>query len=288
MKDKRSLIKKLSSPNILKIPRDGRTGNDGYTPVKGVDYFDGANGYTPIKGVDYFDGKDGRTPIPGVDFPIPKDGDDGREGHTPIPGIDFPIPKNGKDGRDGIEITPDQIITKINTTKDSIESYVVKGLPTVEKIVEALKSGKLLELRDIKGARLDMSDQRWHGSGSSSGYVTLTGTETLTNKRITKRTGTTSSSATPTINTDNVDFYSITALSTAITSFTTNLSGTPTEAQILWLAITDNGTARAISWGSSFEASTIALPTTTVTSTRLDVGFVYNTVTSKWRCVASC
>lgn len=37
-------------------------GADGYTPVKGKDYFDGKNGddgYTPQKGVDYFDGKDG-------------------------------------------------------------------------------------------------------------------------------------------------------------------------------------------------------------------------------------
>lgn len=39
----------------------GPKGEDGYTPVKGVDYFDGepgANGYTPVKGVDYFDGQD--------------------------------------------------------------------------------------------------------------------------------------------------------------------------------------------------------------------------------------
>src|SRR5690606_5870180 len=111
-----------------------------------------------------------------------------------------------------------------------------------------------------------------------------TDTQTLTNKRITKRTGTTTSSGTPTINTDNVDFYSITAQAEAITSFTTNLSGTPTTGQTLWIAITDNGTARAITWGASFEASTIALPTTTVISTRLDVGFVWTG--SIWRCVA--
>lgn len=115
----------------------------------------------------------------------------------------------------------------------------------------------------------------------------ISSTNTLTNKRITKRTGTTTSSATPTINTDNVDFYSITAQTADITSFTTNLSGTPTEGQTLWIAITGTA-ARAITWGSSFEASTIALPTTTVTTNRLDVGFVYNTVTSKWRCTAAC
>ncbi len=115
---------------------------------------------------------------------------------------------------------------------------------------------------------------------------TISSTNTLTNKRVTKRTGTTTSSATPTINTDNVDFYSITAQTEAITSFTTNLSGTPTENQTLWIAITGTA-ARAITWGASFEASTVALPTTTVTTARLDVGFVWNTVTSKWRCVAS-
>lgn len=31
---------------------------NGYTPIKGKDYFDGEDGYTPVKGVDYFDGKD--------------------------------------------------------------------------------------------------------------------------------------------------------------------------------------------------------------------------------------
>jgi hypothetical protein len=115
----------------------------------------------------------------------------------------------------------------------------------------------------------------------------ISSTSTLTNKRVTPRTGTTTSSATPTINTDNVDFYSLTAQAADITSFTTNLSGTPTEGQKLWIAITGTA-ARAITWGSSFEASTVALPTTTVSTNRLDVGFVWNTVTSKWRCVATC
>lgn len=124
--------------------------------------------------------------------------------------------------------------------------------------------------------------------GVGSQVVGTTDTNILTNKRITARAGTVASSATPTINTDNVDYYSITALAAAITSFTTNLSGTPTIGQTLWISITDNGTARAITWGASFEASTIALPTTTVISTRLDVAFIWNEATSKWRCVGTC
>ncbi len=114
----------------------------------------------------------------------------------------------------------------------------------------------------------------------------ISSTNTLTNKRVTPRTGTVASSATPTINTDNVDFFSITALAVDITSMTTNLSGTPTDGQKLWIAITGTA-ARAITWGASFEASTVALPTTTVTTNRLDVGFVWNTATSKWRCIAA-
>lgn len=121
-------------------------------------------------------------------------------------------------------------------------------------------------------------------SGAIAG---TTDTQTFTNKRITKRTVTVTQSATPTINTDNTDVAYITGLAQAITSMTTNLSGTPVANDGLIVSITDNGTARAITWGSSFESSgNVTLPTTTVASTRLDVGFLWNTATSKWRCVA--
>ena len=112
-------------------------------------------------------------------------------------------------------------------------------------------------------------------------------TETLTNKRITPRITTITSSATPAINTDNCDCVTITALAVAITSMTTSLTGTPTNVQKLIIRIKDDGTARAITWGASFEAKGVALPTTTVISKVLTVGFIYDTVTSKWGCVAS-
>lgn len=120
---------------------------------------------------------------------------------------------------------------------------------------------------------------------SSTG--TDSGTETLQNKRITKRAPAVTQSATPTINTDVTDVAHITGLAQAITSMTTNLSGTPVEGDTLRIDITDNGTGRAITWGASFESSTVTLPTTTVASTRLDIGFIWNSVTSKWRCVAT-
>lgn len=101
-----------------------------------------------------------------------------------------------------------------------------------------------------------------------------------------QRVGSTTSSATPTINTDLYSHYEITAQTVDITSFTTNLSGTPQRGQKLWIAVTGTG-ARAITWGASFESGAVALPTTTTSTQRLDVGFVWNPSSSKWRCMAS-
>lgn len=52
--------------NIYEVPVvKGDKGDPGYTPQKGIDYFDGADGYTPQKNVDYFDG---HTPVKGEDY----------------------------------------------------------------------------------------------------------------------------------------------------------------------------------------------------------------------------
>lgn len=116
----------------------------------------------------------------------------------------------------------------------------------------------------------------------------IAGTETLTNKRITKRVGTTTSSATPTINTDNVDEYGLTAQAAAITSFTTNLTGTPSDGDTLTIRVTGTA-ARAITWGAKFASGDVALPTTTTTTKTLVVGFkIINAVsTTVWQCMAS-
>jgi hypothetical protein len=129
-------------------------------------------------------------------------------------------------------------------------------------------------------------------SRSAAGVIAVEGvvipsissTNTLTNKRITKRTGTTTSSATPTLNTDDVDEYYITAQTADITSFTTNLSGTNTLGQTLFISV--KGTAaRAITWGASFANGPVALPTTTITTTELSTLFKWDG--SVWRCYAS-
>lgn len=117
----------------------------------------------------------------------------------------------------------------------------------------------------------------------------ISSTNTLTNKRWTRRLTTTNApGATPTTNTDNVDIMNFTGLATAITSMTTNLSGTPVDGDKLEFRFTDNATARAITWGTSFASTTVALPATTVISTMLRVGLEWNSNTSKWECIATC
>lgn len=117
----------------------------------------------------------------------------------------------------------------------------------------------------------------------------ISSTNTLTNKRVTRRLTTTNApGATPTTNSDNVDVMNFTGINTAITSMTTNLSGTPVDGDLLEFRFLDDGTARGITWGSSFASTTVTLPTTTVISTCLRVGFEWRAASSKWECVATC
>lgn len=101
------------------------------------------------------------------------------------------------------------------------------------------------------------------------------------------RVNTTASSATPAINTDTTDLFTITALAAAITSMTSSLTGTPVNGQKLTIRIKDNGTARAITWGASFVSSGVAtlLATTVISKTHL-IGLIYDSAAAKWVCVA--
>ena len=140
------------------------------------------------------------------------------------------------------------------------------------------------------GAGIAVSAGSAWGTSLTAPSGTVVGTtdmQTLTNKWLQPRVlASTANSATPTLNTDSYDMMVITGQTAAITSFTTNLTGTPVNGQKLWISIT--GTAAvAITWGAKFESSTVTLPTTTVTTARLDVGFVWNAATSAWRCVGT-
>lgn len=175
------------------------------------------------------------------------------------------------------------ICQSTTTANNTITSGVLlSGLDTNQS---GLSAGTTYYASNTAGGLSSSSGTQYCKVGVARSTTNLYFNPEYGNLRVSK-VGSTTSSATPTINTDLYDFYELTAQAADITSFTTNLSGTPRKNQTLWIAITGTAT-RAITWGASFEASSIALPTTTVSTNRLDVGFVWNHVTSKWRCVSS-
>lgn len=104
------------------------------------------------------------------------------------------------------------------------------------------------------------------------------------NLRLKARVTSTTSSSTPTPNCDNEDLYILTALAVGATFGA--VGGTPTAGQRLLIRIKDNGTARTLAWNAVYRAMGVALPTTTVISKILYVGFIYNSTDSKWDCVS--
>ncbi len=107
---------------------------------------------------------------------------------------------------------------------------------------------------------------------------------TFTNKRITSRVGTVTSAATITPTGDESDIYIITAQAAAATIVAP--TGTPTDGQKLILRFLDNGTARALTWNTIYKPIGFTLPTTTVASKKLYIGFIYNAAGTTWDCVA--
>ncbi len=158
-------------------------------------------------------------------------------------------------------------------------AYLRNSVASASYLTNLAASGTYLMNTAASGAYLT-------NVAASASYITATGTTTLSNKRITPRYVTVTQSATPSINTNITDVASIIALAQAVTSFTTNLTGTPTSGDKLIIELTDNGTGRGLTWGSSFESSTGALPSTTVSGAMLAVGLRFNPQTGKWRCVA--
>ena len=92
-------------------------------------------------------------------------------------------------------------------------------------------------------------------------------------------------SATPAVDTDIYNNVEITGQSIAITSFSSGLTGTPTVGSTLTWNVTGT-TAIAFTPGSSYENSTITFPTTSVSTNKISIGCIWNSVTSKWRVVA--
>ena len=87
------------------------------------------------------------------------------------------------------------------------------------------------------------------------------------------------------LNMDNLSVFVITAQAGAL--LFNAPGGTLVQGRSLIIRIKDNGTARALTWNAVFRAMGTALPSTTVLSKTLYLGFFYNSTDTKWDLVAS-
>lgn len=90
-----------------------------------------------------------------------------------------------------------------------------------------------------------------------------------------------SATVTPTFSDDIVD---ITAQAAGLTL--ANPTGTAVDGHGIVIRIKDNGTARAISYGSEYRAVGVTLPTTTVISKTMYLGMIRNNAATKWDVVS--
>lgn len=184
----RKLAKDIDKKTAIEIAMElkkGDKGEPGYTPVKGKDYFteeelgkiaafvkDGLKEeVTPVKGRDYFDGEDGRH------------ADESKmieKLRSMIPTVEEIVAN--------VKLPEMPVFDEAILTQRIISQMPKPEFPTIEEIVNEIKKKKLLELRDIRGARLDspqridMNDMRWHGGGLSNitGLITAGTNITIT------------------------------------------------------------------------------------------------------------
>ena len=108
--------------------------------------------------------------------------------------------------------------------------------------------------------------------------------QTLTAKRIDPRVTSNASVASPTPDVSTTDIYILTAQA-ATASFQVP-TGTPVQGTRLLIRIKDNGTTRTLNWDAIYRGIGVSLPSATVASKTLYLGFIYNSTDTKWDLIA--
>lgn len=94
----------------------------------------------------------------------------------------------------------------------------------------------------------------------------------------------TASTATLTIDADNVDLEILTAQNGSCTIAAP--TGTPVQGQKLIIRIEDNGSAAPLTWNAIFRAIGVTLPSTTTSGKIIYVGCIYNSTDTQWDVIA--
>lgn len=147
------------------------------------------------------------------------------------------------------------------------------GLTSLQALLDALA---LLDLEDFAAAL---------ATEFGAALVTISGAQTLTNKRITKRVVSTTSTSTLTIDSDAYDGAVLTAQAASLTIAAP--TGTPTDMQTLVIRIKDNSTPRSFTWNGAFEpVGELELPTGTEAGEWVAVLAMWSAAASKWQVLA--
>lgn len=202
---------------------------------------------------------------------------------------------------EGAQVNTVESLSDLGVTASASELNILDGatlstteLNHVDGVTSAIQTqlnGKVPTTRTVNGHALSgdvtvsKADVGLGNVDNTSDATKNSAAATLTNKRVTKRVATVTSNATPTLNTDNCDAFTMT-LSTTITNFSTNLSGSPTPFQQLLGRITASGGDRGITLGSSWNDVGGDFPDTIPSGKTLYIGATYNSGTSKWDVLA--
>ena len=164
--------------------------------------------------------------------------------------------------------TPGKVYQMIN----AITSKMISDIDSKKSNVAASPTAGHLAGVDAGGNVTDSG--KFPPSGNIVGDTDV---QSLSNKRIYPRQNTQTSPTSITPDKSQYDEYYVTALANAITI---NNATSPSVGDTFVIYLTDNGTARSISFGTNYAAIGAALPTTTTASKTMEIIIKYATATT--------
>lgn len=180
--------------------------------------------------------------------------------------------------------------------KGTLNFYTSSGTPDSPTLTKQMSINSAGLITTTAGMYVGTTMELGHASDttlsrSSAGVLAVEGvvipsvssTNTLTNKRITKRVVTTTDDATAEIDVDVTDDYELTAIANN-TTFT--VTGTPTDGQTLFIRLKDAGVSKTLTWTMSGGVIGVTLPTATTAGKWHIIGFKYFTSTTSWKAIA--
>ena len=121
-------------------------------------------------------------------------------------------------------------------------------------------------------------------TGTNANISNVLTANTISGSRFNARTSTTTSTSTLTPDISAYDQYNLTAQAAPLTIAAP--IGTPVDGNKLMFRILDNGTARALTWNSTYTVIGCILPTSTTVNKTTYVGCIYNSNNSRWDVIA--